>query len=131
VKPIQIPPKGLVVRESSSQAVVAGEPLVLKSLEFIREHLHEGLHVDDVARAVSVSRRWLEQVFHKNLGRAPAAEIRRAQLENATRLLLETDWPLRVIARHCGLNSPERLSTLFRREMGTSPGRFREKKMFN
>ena len=127
VNHVLIPPKGVVIRESSSQAAGAENPLVAQSLRFIREHIREGLHVDDLARAASVSRRWLEQVFHKSLGRAPAAEIRRAQMETAARLLLETDWPLRVIARHCGLASPERLSALFRHEMGTIPGRFREK----
>ena len=52
----RVPPKGIVARASSSDLV---DPLVVRSLAFIRENLQRGLQVEDVARSVSVSRRWL------------------------------------------------------------------------
>lgn len=121
----RVPPKGIVARASSSDLV---DPLVVRSLAFIRENLQRGLQVEDVARAVSVSRRWLEQLYQRCLGHTPSNEIRRLQIEISSKLLEETDWPLRVIARECGLSSAERLNVIFKRETGISPGRFRSQR---
>ncbi len=124
----RVPPKGIVARASSSDPGGAVDPLVVRSLAYIRENLQRGLQVEDVARAVSVSRRWLEQLYQRCLGHTPSNEIRRLQIEISSRLLEETDWPLRVIARECGLSSAERLNVIFKRETGISPGRFRSQR---
>lgn len=120
----RVAPSGVLARASTGETSIS-DPVVNRSRAFIRENLQQGLQVEDVAREVCVSRRWLEQLYQKFLGHTPASEIRRVQLDTATRLLLETDWPLRVIARECGLASPERLNVFFKRETGISPGRFR------
>lgn len=119
-----IPPAGIVTRRSTDVLSVS-DPTVQSALSFIHEQLSQGLQVGDVAAHVAVSRRWLERKFLDSLGRSPAAEIRRAQVERASRLLTDTEWSLAVIARQCGLKAPERLSVLFKRETGLTPGRYR------
>lgn len=123
-EPVLIAPAGVVARRSTDVLSVA-DPTVQAALTFIKEHLGQGLKVDDVAAHVAVSRRWLERKFLESLGRPPAAEIRRAQVERASQLLTDTRWSLAVIARQCGLSAPERLSVLFKRETGLTPGTYR------
>ncbi len=125
VEPVCFPPIGLVTRQSSDTTAVQNEQLA-NALEFIRLHLGEMLSVSDVAAGLSVSRRWLEVKFREHLDRSPREMIRQYQMDRARRLLIETDWPMSVVARRCGLRSPERLSTVFRQEHGVPPREYRQ-----
>lgn len=123
--PICFPPIGIVTRQSSDTTAVDNEQLA-EALEFIRTHLSEMLSVSDVAAGLSVSRRWLEVKFREHLDRSPREMIRQYQMDRARRLLVETDWPMSVVARRCGLRSPERLSTVFRQQYGLPPREYRQ-----
>jgi LacI family transcriptional regulator len=93
VRPIHVPPVGVVQRQSTDTAAV-DDPLVANALRHIRDHSREALKVSDLQKALFVSRRSLEHRFTQALGRTPAVEIRRARLEHVRRLLIETDLPL-------------------------------------
>lgn len=123
-EPVLVAPTGVCTRESSDIRAVR-DATVSAALHFIEEHLGDGLCVRDVAAHVATSRRWLENKFLQHLGRGPAAEIRRMQIERVCNLLLETDWPIKQISSACGLSSPEQLQVLFKRELGMPPGAFR------
>ncbi|MEW6282184.1 MAG: substrate-binding domain-containing protein [Candidatus Eremiobacterota bacterium] len=124
--PVLVPPTGIVVRQSSESFAV-DDPDLDKALKYMRANLAQGLRVHHVAEHLSVSRRWLELLFRRHLGRSPRTEIRRLQMETARRLLIETDWPLESIARRCGLKSGERLNAVFRQVEGIPPGQFRKR----
>ncbi len=121
---ILIPPLGVVARLSSDTNAV-DHPQLASALDYIRQNLSCGLKVSDLADHLSVSRRWLEMQFQQHLGCSPRGMIRTQQIVLAKRLLVETDWPLAVIARRCGLASPERLSTMFRGLEGMPPSTYR------
>jgi LacI family transcriptional regulator len=74
---------------------------------------------------VAVSRRSLEQRFLKALGRTPAAEIRRAQIELARRMLAETDEPMTRVAAAAGFASAKQFSATFHHETGLTPRDYR------
>lgn len=124
VEMVRFPPIGIVTRQSSDTTAVANEQLA-SALEFIRLHLADTLSVSDVAAGLSVSRRWLEVKFREHLDRSPRQMIRQFQMDRARRLLVETDWPISLVARRCGLRSPERLSTIFRQAHGMPPRDYR------
>jgi LacI family transcriptional regulator len=123
-QPILIPPIGVVHRQSSDTAAV-DDPIVAEALAFIRNHLSEPIQVIDLEHRLGLSRRVIEYRFSKVIGRSPAAEIRRARLERARRLLVETDLPIGKIAPLAGFNHPEVFIRAFQREIGMSPGDFR------
>lgn len=124
LEPVRFPPIGIVTRQSSDTTAVANEQLA-GALEFIRTHLGDMLSVSDLAAGLSVSRRWLEVKFREHLDRSPREMIRQYQMDRARRLLVETDWPISVVAKRCGLRSPERLSTIFRQAHGVPPRDYR------
>jgi len=61
-----------------------------------------------------------------HLGRSPQAERRAVRLRRVQQLLAETDWTLPRIAEAAGIEHPEYLSVVFKRETGQTPGQFRQ-----
>jgi LacI family transcriptional regulator len=124
VEPKLVPPVGMVARFSTLVAA-PGDADVARAVRFIRESAQHGISVDDVLQEVALSRRTLEIRFRQVLGRSPGEEIRRAKLERAKRLLIETDAGMEGVARGSGFSSANQLSETFRRETGVSPSQFR------
>lgn len=120
----EIPPKGIVVRQSTD-VVHARDPDLVRAIQFIRENALDGISVPDVIKAVGVSRSTLQRKFKLMLGTNPAKEILRVKLDYAKRLLRETDASLETIAMKVGFATTEYFVQAFRRECGTTPARFR------
>ena len=123
---ILVAPTGVVVRRSSD-ARTTGDLAVTQAVRFIHDNASRGIGVNDVVAAVGGSRRTLEVRFRKTLRRAVNAEIQRAKIERATRLLAETDLSVDRIARAAGFRTSGYLIRLFSREHGIPPGTYRRK----
>ena len=123
-EPIMVPPRGLVVRQSSD-IVAIDDPAIAAAVRCIREHACHGVTVSDVVRACGLSRSVLERRMRLVLGRPPGEEIVRARFVEVKRLLLETDLPLAAIADRCGIEHPQYMAEAFKRLFGLTPGRFR------
>ena len=119
-----IPPLGIAVR-SSTDVLATDDADVSAAVRFIRAHASEGINVEDVLRAVPLSRRVLEARFEKLLGRTPHEEITRVQMERVKELLAETDLPLSVVAHRAGYRHVEYMSVAFKRETGLPPSQYR------
>jgi AraC-like DNA-binding protein len=48
------------------------------------------------------------------------------RVNEAKRLLMETDHPISRISEICGFNDPERMAVVFKRLTGKSPSSFRK-----
>jgi LacI family transcriptional regulator len=81
--------------------------------------------VADVVRRLSIARRTLEQRFVRLIGRTPAAEIRRVRIEEAKRLLIESDRSVADVARATGFSQQDLFSRTFRRSVGLPPSEYR------
>jgi LacI family transcriptional regulator len=119
-----IKPTGIVTRQSSDVLATA-DAEVSTAVRFIRDHACDGIKVEDLLRAVPISRRVLESRFRKMLGRTPHDEILRVQLERVKQLLEETDLPLAVIADRAGFKHVEYLSVVFKRHFHQPPSQYR------
>ena len=121
-----IPPQGLIVRESTDFYSV-DDSIVSAALEFIAANSHRNIGQDDVAAAVSMTTRTLQNRFRKVLNRPVATVIRQVRIDRAKRELAQSDRSMAEIARNVGFSGPERLNEVFRRELGISPGEFRRR----
>lgn len=126
-EPIRLPPKGLVVRESTDFFAV-DNTLVASALAFISANSHRHIGPEDVARAIGAETRTLQNYFQKHLRRPIATEIRRVRIERAKRELAQGDRALAVIACEVGFGTIQRLYEVFRRELGMSPGEYRRQR---
>ena len=90
-----------------------------------RTGLRRASRCRNVLDHLSVSRSWLERNFRKLLNRSPQAEIRNVQLKRCKELLRTTTLSLEKIARLTGFEHPEYMNVVFKREIGETPGRYR------
>ncbi len=124
--PIRVPPHGVVVRESTDFFAVEN-PTVAAALAYIAAHSHRPIGPDDVAGAVGVETRTLQNYFRATIQRPIATEIRRVRIERAKRELAQSDRTLDAIARDVGFGNIQRLYEVFRRELGMTPGEYRRR----
>jgi len=124
--PLLIQPAGIVtIRQSSNTSLLPDRDVYLAA-QFIREHAAEPVKMDDVARKLAVSRRWLERHFKRVMGHPPHEELQRCRLERAKKLLLETDLDAARVGSVSGFGSASYFNTFFRRLTGMTPLQFRE-----
>lgn len=123
---LELPPIGVITRQSTDPAAVA-DPELSAALRFIRQHAADRIGVDDIAAASGLSRSSLERRFRTALGRAPLAELLRERIDRAKHLLAETDASVKEIARITGFHDIRHLSVLFRQKAGISPMKFRRR----
>ena len=120
-----IPPLGVVARQSTDVTAI-NDPLVANAARAIRERACQGLSVDDLVNTLKISRSIFYQRFHDALGRSPHYEILRIQLDRVKSLLTQTELPLKEIAEMSGFSNPNYLNVAFKRELGMTPGEYRE-----
>jgi LacI family transcriptional regulator len=123
-RPVLFPPTRVVVRHSTDTLAIDDE-MVRDALRLIRCRAAEDIRVSDVVRELAVARRALEQRFVRLVGRSPAEEIRRVRIEEAKRLLVESDRSVADISRVTGFGHQDLLSRVFRRTTGLTPTEFR------
>lgn len=123
-KCVTVPPGSVIVRASSSMMAVE-DVLVRKALTLIHARLSDRVSIKRVAADMGISRPTLEKHFFRALGRSPAAEIRRLQVERATTLLATTDLSMPDVARRSGYSSAQQFSVSFKRCTGAAPTDYR------
>lgn len=121
----QVPPVQVITRLSTDVLGVQDE-LVRQALGLISQHLRSGVSVKVMAAHLAVSRPTLERRFARALGRSPASEVRRMQLETARRFLLNSDIPIAQVAAEAGYSSARQLSTSFHAHYGVMPKEMRK-----
>lgn len=123
---VLLEPIGVATRQSTDVTALT-DPQISKAVRFIREHACDGISVEDVLRAVPISRTALERRFKKLLNRTPHDQILRVRVERVKTMLANTDLTLAQIADRTGFGHVEYLSVAFKRLIGVSPGAFRAK----
>ncbi|TWT93460.1 Xylose operon regulatory protein [Botrimarina colliarenosi] len=123
--PFEIPPRGVQSRQSTDLLAIDDEEIV-DALRYIRQHACRGIIVEDILRQVPISRRSLEIQFRKYLGRSPAREIRRVQLERSRDLLGRRELSITEVALACGFANATRFGVAFKKDTGKTPHSFRK-----
>lgn len=121
---VYIEPTGIKERASTDILAIDDESLV-RALRFVRDHACESIGVEDVVRAVPVSRAVLERRFRKIVGRTILDEIVRVRLNRAVELLCETELELKLVAHKAGFGTPSYMGAVFRERLGRTPGSYR------
>ena len=119
-------PLGVATRQSTDVVAVT-DAQISKAVRFIREHACEGISVDDVLRAVPMSRTVFQRRFKRLLKRTPHDHILRVRIERVKTLLASTNLTLAEIAERTGFEHLEYLSVAFKRTVGDSPSRYRHR----
>ncbi|MBC8095976.1 MAG: helix-turn-helix domain-containing protein, partial [Akkermansiaceae bacterium] len=121
---VLLPPVRLI-RRQSTDVLALDDSRLCAAIRMVREGACSGLRVEDVVKAVCLSRRQLEARFRRHLGRSPHQEILRTRLQRAKELLEETQLTLADVAERCGFEHVEYFHVVFKRHEKVTPGAWR------
>jgi len=123
---VEVPPLRVIERRSTD-TLIATDAVVVQAQRYMREKLREEHGVDTLCKALACSRRGLERRFQLATGMSPASMWTHFRVQEAQRLLMETDLTVELIADLCGFPDSRGLSSNFKRALGVTPTEYRRR----
>jgi AraC family transcriptional regulator len=99
--------------------------LLRRVIHFMEENLHTPVTLQDIAAQTGLSRMHFAAQFRRSTGCSPHAFLLKRRLEKAKEMLAADSMPLREIAFAVGFQSQAHFTTIFRKLVGSTPGRWR------
>jgi AraC-like DNA-binding protein len=114
--------------QSSLREVAGGFPpfKLRRTLAYIQEHLEHALSLTTLAAVAQTSPTHFAHLFKQATGQTPHRYVIRCRMEQAKRLLAETDVPLSEIASQVGCADQSHFTALFRQHVATTPKAYRD-----
>jgi AraC-like DNA-binding protein len=97
-----------------------------KARRYIAIHISEDIRRDDLAENTNYSKNYLARVFRGSLGVSIFDYITHERMKLAYKFLAETNIPIVRVAEKCGIPDSGYFSTLFKKETGLSPKKYRK-----
>ena len=97
---------------------------------YIFEHYTENILLEDVADKFDMNKSFLSKRFKTATGFGFKEYIINLRIQNACRLLLETNKSITDIAFECGFNDSNSFGDSFRKIKGISPRKYRKNETF-
>jgi len=96
-----------------------------RAREYIMAHQAENVGLVELAAQAGLSPDHFARAFRHSFGEPPHRFLLRCRLERASELLVSSNLPIGQIALLVGYDSPQGLTRLFRRQLGTTPSQYR------
>ena len=116
----QVPPCKVVSR-ASTETFPVDPPWLSDALVFIMRNAHKGINASDVFAALGKSHTAVTKAFRKVLGASVVATVAKARIDEACRLLRDTDLDIGRIASLSGHASVSYFMQAFKASKGMSP----------
>ena len=101
-------------------------PAALQRVQvYVEANLGEAMPLQDLAARAALSPFHFARAFKTSMGVPPRAFVEGRRLERAKQLLAETPQPIADVAVATGFGTQSRLTTVFKRHTGFTPGEFR------
>jgi AraC-like DNA-binding protein len=98
-------------------------------IEYIQAHLADPISLNDLARVAGLSRTHFSVQFRLATGCTPTEFVQLQRIEASKRMLLRPDAELVDVALSVGFQAQAHFSTVFKRHVGETPGRWRRGKL--
>ena len=116
-----------ITHQLEKQAIAfSGVDALNVPVDYIREHYHEDFTIDELAQYSHLSVSALERRFKKHLKKSPKQFIIEVRLENAQKLLVETNMPIAQVGYESGFPNPSYFTQQFRYFFDELPSDFRK-----
>lgn len=105
---------------------VYSKPIV-KCFDYIYDHLHEIISIEDLSENVELSPSYLSTLFKKETGQTIAAYIRNKRIEAAKNMLKYSEYTYLDISNILAFNSHSHFISVFKQSTGFTPREYRQK----
>jgi len=138
-KPINLEEFTQAIRQAAGQTAAdvpeelapSGQPVNRKialALKLIEEqYMDSGLNVTALADQVRLTQPYLSVLFKKTMGRSVSEYLLALRIEKSKLLLVEEDIRVGEVAHRVGYNDANAYAKAFKRIMGLSPAKFRQR----
>lgn len=97
-----------------------------KVIYFMQSHYHGTIKLNDLANLVYMNPSYFSRFFKKVNGLSPMDYLSRVRIQEASKLLLNTDSSILEIACQCGFNNATNFNKTFKKIQGCRPSTYRK-----
>ena len=103
----------------------AGRPVRIAK-QYVMQHFHEPITLEDVCEAAGFSVSYFSVLFKKETGEGFAKYLTRVRMDEAKRLLRETNMPVAEICERVGYSDRKHFTHTFHKVAGLNPAEYRK-----
>lgn len=105
---------------------ISTKSFVLRAKEYVcNNYADEELSLDNICGVLGVSNSYFSTVFKKETGKSFIGWLTDYRMDQASKLLIETNEKSYIIAKSVGYTDPNYFSYVFKRRFGVSPSKYR------
>lgn len=105
------------------------ESRVQTILAYIGEHYSENITLCDLAKSASISKSEALRCFKEIVGQSPIQHLKAYRLQNAARMIRNTDYPIGTICESCGFGDNSYFSKSFKEMYHCTPHEYKRAQM--
>ena len=102
---------------------------ITDAIAYIDKNYKNDISLEEIASHVGYSRCYFSSMFKQHMGMSPIDYISVRRIDEAMRLLRDTDLPVFKIATECGFNNAVNFCRVFKKITKKPPSVFREEKV--
>jgi AraC-like DNA-binding protein len=97
-----------------------------KAIDFIERNFHNNIYIQQLAELSFMSVRNFQRIFKEATGQSPNDFLLELRIQNASKLLTETDLAIYDISEQVGISDWFYFSKAFKKKFGVSPLKYRK-----
>lgn len=102
---------------------------IKRTMEYIENHLHEDLNIEQLSKISNYSAAYFARLFHKVTGVTPAQYILNRRINEAKKILSNSDESIYVISDKLGFCSASHFIKNFKKAEGLTPAEYRKQSL--
>ncbi len=118
----------LVLYDSEIPKLQSGQnyEIITNAKRYMESNYKEDIYLKDIANAVNLSPIYFHNIFTSACGISPHNYLINCRIAEAKKLLWNSTIPLTLIAENCGFGCQQHFNKVFKKQTGTTPGRYRK-----
>ena len=100
--------------------------IAVRVCRYVLNHIHEKIKLDDLADSLKINPSYLSRTFKQKTGITIFFYISKAKVDEAKRLLRNTDIPISNISNYLGFSGQHYFQSVFKKYTGTTPKSYRD-----
>ncbi len=105
--------------------------IVSDAKEYIKTNFNTSINLEDIAHSIHLSPIYFHNIFSEATGISPHKYLINCRIDNAKKLLWDSEIPISVVAEKTGFGSQQYFNKIFKKETGITPATYRKNCQLN